>query len=78
MNVLAALAQSSDTTGLPSLAVMIMMGAMALVLGLARLLRRTLAVLTRLLVSAGAVMTGLATTLAASAAVTTVLLVYLR
>ncbi|MFC6092787.1 hypothetical protein Q5530_32750 [Saccharothrix sp. BKS2] len=57
---------------------MIMIGALALLLGLARLLRRTLSVLTRLLVSAGAVMTGIATTLAMSAAVTTVLLVYLR
>ena len=78
MNVLAALAQSSEPTGLPTVVVMIMMGALALVLGLARLLRRTLSVLTRLLVSAGAVMTGIATTLAMSAAVTTVLLVYLR
>ncbi|WP_447005967.1 hypothetical protein ACRAKI_05550 [Saccharothrix isguenensis] len=51
---------------------------MALVLGLAKLLRRVLGMLTRVLLSAGAAMTGLATMLALCTVMTTVLLVYAR
>ncbi|MDQ2587346.1 hypothetical protein [Saccharothrix yanglingensis] len=78
MNTLAALAQSTATTSYTPLAVMIMTGAMALVLGMARLLRRVLGILTKLLVSAGAVLTGFATVLAFCSVLTTVMLVYLR
>ncbi|QFZ17040.1 hypothetical protein [Saccharothrix syringae] len=83
MNVLASLAQTTlaqtaDTTEGAPVVVMIMMGAMALVLGLARLLRRLLGMLTRVLVSAGAAMTGIATMIALCAVLTTVLMVYVR
>jgi hypothetical protein len=78
MNTLAASAQTAGATGWPSLVIVLMVGATVLVLGLARLLRRTLAVLTRLLVSAGAAMTGLATSIAVMAVLSTVLAVYLR
>lgn len=78
MNMLTALAQSSGTTEWAPLVVMIMMGAMALVLGLARLMRRVLGMLTRVMLSAGAAMTGLVTVLALCTVMTTVLLVYVR
>ncbi|ONI85501.1 hypothetical protein ALI22I_27265 [Saccharothrix sp. ALI-22-I] len=78
MNMLTALAQTSETTEWTPLVVMIMMGAMALVMGLARLLRRVLGMLTRILLSAGAAMTGIATMLALCTVLTTVLLVYVR
>ncbi|WP_158509347.1 hypothetical protein [Saccharothrix espanaensis] len=51
---------------------------MALVLGLARLLRRVLGLLTRVLLSAGAAMTGLAAVLAGCTVLTTLVLVYVR
>lgn len=76
--MLTALAQSTETTEWTPLVVMIMMGAMALVMGLARLLRRVLGMLTRVLLSAGAAMTGLATMLALCTVLTTVLVVYVR
>ncbi|WP_143532457.1 hypothetical protein [Saccharothrix sp. ALI-22-I] len=76
--MLTALAQTSETTEWTPLVVMIMMGAMALVMGLARLLRRVLGMLTRILLSAGAAMTGIATMLALCTVLTTVLLVYVR
>ncbi|WP_433269209.1 hypothetical protein ACQPZF_06305 [Actinosynnema sp. CS-041913] len=78
MNTLAALAQSSETTEWTPLVVVILMGAMALVLGLARLLRRVLGLLTRVVVSAGAAMTGLATVLAGCTVLTTLVLFYTR
>ncbi|WP_158846545.1 hypothetical protein [Saccharothrix deserti] len=78
MNTLTALAQTSQTTEWTPLVVMIMMGALALVMGLARLLRRVLGMLTRILLSAGAAMTGIATMLALCTVMTTVLLVYVR
>ncbi|MBB5957504.1 hypothetical protein FHS29_004099 [Saccharothrix tamanrassetensis] len=78
MNTLAALAQSSETTEWTPLVVVILMGAMALLLGLVRLLRRVLGLMTRVLVSAGAAMTGIATMLAACTVLTTLLLVYVR
>jgi hypothetical protein len=78
MNTLTALAQTSGTTEWTPLVVMIMMGAMALVMGLARLLRRVLGMLTRIMLSAGAAMTGIATMLALCTVLTTVLLVYVR
>jgi hypothetical protein len=78
MNMLTALAQSSETTEWTPLVVVIMVGAMALVMGLAKLLRRVLGMLTRVLLSAGAAMTGIATMLALCTVLTTVLLVYAR
>jgi hypothetical protein len=78
MNMLTALAQSSDTTEWTPLVVVLMIGAMALVMGLAKLLRRVLGMLTRVLLSAGAAMTGIATMLALCTMLTTVLLVYAR
>ncbi|MBW4720634.1 hypothetical protein [Saccharothrix obliqua] len=78
MNTLASLAQSAGTTEWAPLLVVVMTGAMALVLGLVRLLRRVLGMLTRVLVSAGTAMTGLATALALCTAMTTLLLVYTR
>jgi hypothetical protein len=78
MNMLTALAQSTETTEWTPLVVMIMVGALALVMGLAKLLRRVLGMLTRVLLSAGAAMTGLATMLALCTVMTTVLLVYVR
>ncbi|MFI9006750.1 hypothetical protein ACIGNX_05890 [Actinosynnema sp. NPDC053489] len=78
MNLLTALAQSSGTTGWTPLVVVLMIGAMALVLGLAKLLRRVLGVLTRVLLSTGAAMTGIAAALAVCSVLTTVLLVYAR
>ncbi|MCC8244016.1 hypothetical protein [Saccharothrix luteola] len=78
MNMLTALAQTSETTEWTPLVVMIMVGAMALVMGLAKLLRRVLGMLTRVLLSAGAAMTGIATMLALCTVLTTVLLVYAR
>jgi hypothetical protein len=78
MNMLTALAQSTETTEWTPLVVMIMVGALALVMGLAKLLRRVLGMLTRVLLSAGAAMTGLATMLALCTVLTTVLLVYVR
>ncbi|MFD1151091.1 hypothetical protein [Saccharothrix hoggarensis] len=78
MNMLTALAQSSETTEWTPLVVMIMIGAMTLVMGLARLLRRVLGMLTKVVLSAGAAMTGLAGMLAVCTVLTTVLLVYVR
>ncbi|WP_033438469.1 hypothetical protein [Saccharothrix sp. NRRL B-16314] len=78
MNMLTALAQSSGTTEWSPVVVMVMLGAMALVMGLAKLLRRVLGMLTRVLLSAGAAMTGIATMLALCTVLTTVLLVYVR
>lgn len=78
MDMLTALAQTSETTEWTPLVVMIMVGAMALVMGLAKLLRRVLGMLTRVLLSAGAAMTGIATMLALCTVLTTVLLVYTR
>ncbi|MEU7526611.1 hypothetical protein AB0A74_12835 [Saccharothrix sp. NPDC042600] len=78
MNTLTALAQSSETTEWTPLVLILLMGAMTLVLGLARLLRRLLGMLTRVLLSAGAAMTGIATMLAMCTALTTLLLVYAR
>ncbi|MBB5808013.1 hypothetical protein F4560_007781 [Saccharothrix ecbatanensis] len=78
MNTLTAFAQSSGTTEWSPVVVMVMMGALALVLGLAKLLRRVLGMLTRVLLSAGAAMTGIATMLAMCTVLTTVLLVYVR
>ncbi|MEV8442949.1 hypothetical protein AB0425_36690 [Actinosynnema sp. NPDC051121] len=78
MNMLTALAQSSETTEWTPLVVVLMIGAMALVMGLAKLLRRVLGMLTRVLLSAGAAMTGIATMLALCTMLTTVLLVYAR
>jgi hypothetical protein len=78
MNMLTALAQSSGTTEWSPVVVMVMMGALALVMGLAKLLRRVLGMLTRVLLSAGAAMTGIATMLALCTVLTTVLLVYVR
>ncbi|NUS64045.1 MAG: hypothetical protein HOQ46_10405 [Saccharothrix sp.] len=76
--MLTALAQSSETTEWTPLVVVLMIGAMALVMGLAKLLRRVLGMLTRVLLSAGAAMTGIATMLALCTMLTTVLLVYAR
>lgn len=76
--MLTALAQSSGTTEWSPVVVMVMLGAMALVMGLAKLLRRVLGMLTRVLLSAGAAMTGIATMLALCTVLTTVLLVYVR
>ncbi|MFE9746322.1 hypothetical protein ACFYOT_15575 [Saccharothrix saharensis] len=78
MNMLTALAQSSGTTEWTPLVVVLMIGALTLVMGLAKLLRRVLGVLTRVLLSTGAAMTGLATMLALCTVLTTVLLVYAR
>lgn len=78
MTMFTALAQSTETAEWTPLVVMIMMGTMAVVLGLARLLRRVLGILTRVLLSAGAALTGIATMLALCTVMTTVLLVYLR
>ncbi|CCH28463.1 hypothetical protein ABZ816_29195 [Actinosynnema sp. NPDC047251] len=78
MNTLASLAQAADTTEWTPFVVMVMIGAMALVLGLARLLRRVLGLLTRVLLSAGAAMTGLAAVLAGCTVLTTLVLVYVR
>ncbi|MGM1063240.1 hypothetical protein [Saccharothrix sp. Mg75] len=75
--MLAALAQSDGTTSFTPVIVMIMMAAMALVLGLARMLRRVLGIVTKLLLSAGAAMTGFATVLAFCSVLTTVMLVYI-
>lgn len=78
MNMLTVLAQSSETTEWAPLVVMLMIGAMTLVMGLAKLLRRVLGMLTRILLSAGAAMTGIAVMLALCTMLTTVLLVYAR
>ncbi len=78
MNMLTALAQSSGTTEWTPLVVVLMIGAMTLVMGLAKLLRRLLGMLTRVLLSAGAAMTGIAAMLATCTVLTTVLLVYAR
>ncbi|GAB3005580.1 hypothetical protein [Saccharothrix stipae] len=78
MNMLTALAQSSETTEWTPLVVLLMVGAMALVLGLAKLLRRVLGLLTRVMLSAGAAMTGIAAMLALCTVLTTVLLFYAR
>ncbi|XVV04977.1 hypothetical protein ACQPW3_06125 [Actinosynnema sp. CA-248983] len=78
MNTLTALAQSAETTEWTPLVLIILIGAMTLVLGLARLLRRLLGIITRVLLTAGAAMTGIATMLAMSTALTTLLLVYAR
>lgn len=78
MNMLTALAQSSETTEWTPLVVVVMVSALALVMGLAKLLRRVLGMLTRVMLSAGAAMTGLATMLALCTVLTTVLLVYAR
>ncbi|MFD0203024.1 MULTISPECIES: hypothetical protein [Saccharothrix] len=78
MNMLTALAQTAETTEWTPLVVMIMIGALALVMGLAKLLRRVLAMLTRVMLSAGAAMTGIAAMLALCTVLTTVLLVYAR
>ncbi|GAA0254265.1 hypothetical protein GCM10010492_63770 [Saccharothrix mutabilis subsp. mutabilis] len=78
MNTLTALAQSTETTEWTPLVLILLMGAMTLVLGLARLLRRLLGMLTRVLLSAGAAMTGIATMLVMCTALTTLLLVYAR
>ncbi|PSL56914.1 hypothetical protein B0I31_103674 [Saccharothrix carnea] len=78
MNMLTALAQTAGTTEWTPLVVMIMIGAMALVMGLAKLLRRVLGMLTRVMLSAGAAMTGIAAMLALCTVLTTVLLVYAR
>ncbi|MER5263535.1 hypothetical protein ABTZ99_15845 [Actinosynnema sp. NPDC002837] len=78
MNMLTALAQTSEATEWTPLVVVIMIGAMALVMGLAKLLRRVLGMLTRVLLSAGAAMTGIAAMLALCTVLTTVLLVYAR
>ena len=76
--MLTTFAQSSGTTEWSPVVVMVMMGALALVMGLAKLLRRVLGMLTRVLLSAGAAMTGIATMLAMCTVLTTVLLVYVR
>lgn len=78
MNMLTALAQSSQTTEWTPLVVVLMIGALTLVMGLAKLLRRVLGMLTRIMLSAGTAMTGLATMLALCTVLTTVLLVYAR
>ncbi|TQM80808.1 hypothetical protein FHX81_3156 [Saccharothrix saharensis] len=78
MTMLTALAQSSGTTEWTPLVVVLMIGALTLVMGLAKLLRRVLGVLTRVLLSTGAAMTGIATMLALCTVLTTVLLVYAR
>lgn len=78
MNLLTALTQTSGTTEWTPLVVMIMVGALVLVMGLAKLLRRMLGMLTRVLLSAGAAMTGIAAMLALCSVLTTVLLVYAR
>lgn len=78
MNTLTALAQTSGTTEWTPLVLILLMGAMTLVLGLAKLLRRLLGMLTRVLLTAGAAMTGIATMLAMCTALTTLVLVYAR
>ncbi|NUT91866.1 MAG: hypothetical protein HOY78_39790 [Saccharothrix sp.] len=78
MNTFTALAQSSETAEWTPLVLIVLMGAMTLVLGLARLLRRLLGMLTKVLLSAGAAMTGIATMLAMCTALTTLVLVYAR
>ncbi len=82
MNTLASLAQSAaqsaDTAEWTPLVVVVLLGAMALVLGMIRLLRRVLGLMTRVLVSAGAAMTGIATMLAVCTVLTTFVLVYVR
>lgn len=78
MNMLTALAQSSETAEWTPLVVLLMVGAMALVLALAKLLRRVLGMLTRIMLSAGAAMTGIAAMLALCTVLTTVLLFYAR
>jgi hypothetical protein len=78
MNMLTALARTSETTEWTPLVVVVMISAMALVMGLAKLLRRVLGMLTRVLLSAGAAMTGIATMLALCTVLTTVVLVYAR
>ncbi|MEU4443881.1 hypothetical protein AB0K14_10590 [Actinosynnema sp. NPDC050801] len=76
--MLTALAQSSETAEWTPLVVLLMVGAMALVLALAKLLRRVLGMLTRIMLSAGAAMTGIAAMLALCTVLTTVLLFYAR
>lgn len=78
MYLLTALAQSSETAEWTPVALVVMIGALALVMGLARLLRRMLGLLTKVLLSAGAAMTGIASMLVLCTALTTVLLVYAR
>lgn len=78
MYLLTALAQSSETAEWTPVALVVMIGALALVMGLARLLRRMLGLLTKILLSAGAAMTGIASMLVLCTALTTVLLVYAR
>ncbi|MCE6993365.1 hypothetical protein LZG04_00860 [Saccharothrix sp. S26] len=78
MNMLTALAQSSPTTEWTPLVVVVLIGALTLVMGLVKLLRRVLGLLTRILLTAGAAMTGIATMLAMCTVLTTVLLVYVR
>ncbi|WP_148088829.1 hypothetical protein [Saccharothrix texasensis] len=76
--MLTALARTSEATEWTPLVVVVMIGALTLVMGLAKLLRRVLGMLTRVLLSAGAAMTGIATMLALCTVLTTVLLVYAR
>ncbi|MGW4112487.1 hypothetical protein ACWEFJ_16555 [Actinosynnema sp. NPDC004786] len=78
MYLLTALAQSSETAEWTPVALVVLIGALALVMGLARLLRRMLGLVTKVLLSAGAAMTGIASMLVLCTALTTVLLVYAR
>ncbi|MFE2754116.1 hypothetical protein ACFXGA_19180 [Actinosynnema sp. NPDC059335] len=78
MYLLTALAQSSETAEWTPVALVVLIGALALVMGLARLLRRMLGLVTKVLLSAGAAMTGIASMLILCTALTTVLLVYAR
>jgi hypothetical protein len=78
MNTITALAQSSETTGWMPTVVVIMLVVLVVVMGLAKLVRRILGVVTGLLVSAAAALTGIATVLAGSTVLTTLLLVYVR
>jgi len=73
MHTLTALAQTTESTSWTPLVMVGFMGAMAVVLGLARLLRRILTVVSHLLVSAGTAMAALATILAMGTMFTTVL-----
>ncbi|MEV0677875.1 SPW repeat protein [Actinosynnema sp. NPDC050436] len=61
-----------------TLVVVVLLGALTLVLGLVRLLRRVLGLLTRVLLSAGAALMGLASVLAGCTVLTTLVLVYIR
>ena len=79
MNMLAVLAQSATpSTDWSPIVFAGLMGAMVVVLGISRLLRRMLSVVSHLLVSAGSAMAGLATTLTMCTVLAAVFMVVLK